>query len=274
MEIKFKSVSYQNKLSDINLNIESGKIIGIIGKSGSGKTLIAEMMDVLERPTKGTITIDKYEINNDNKIKNINDIRFNVGLVFQNTEEQIFNTTVKDEISFGMKYFNYKTENVDKRVEDAMRMVNLKKEYLNKNPFHLSSGEAKKVAIASVLAFNPEILVLDEPMQHLDYQSKMNLIKIIRNLKNRYNKTIVICSQETDLLHKIVDYVYIINNGKIELEGKKYDVFKNINKLKECGICPPKVIEFSDLVFKKKNIKMGYRDEINDLIKDIYRYVK
>jgi energy-coupling factor transport system ATP-binding protein len=274
MEIIFQEVSFKDRLSNIDLNIETGKIIGIVGKSGSGKTTIAELMDVLERPTKGKILIDKYEILNDNKIKNINDIRFNVGLVFQNTEEQIFNTNVLDEIAFGMKYFNYKTDKIEQRVKDSIKMVGLKEEYLNKNPFHLSAGEMKKVAIASVLAFNPEVLVLDEPMESLDYQSKMNLIKIIRNLKNRYNKTVVILSQNTDFLHKIVDYVYIINDGKIVLEGKKYDVFKQEDKLSEYKVRVPKVIEFSNLVYKKKNIKMGYRDEINDLIKDIYRYVK
>lgn len=274
MEIIFEKVSFKDRLKEINLNVPEGKIIGIVGPSGSGKTLIAEMIDVLERPETGYIKIGKHTIEKTNKIDNINDIRFNVGLVFQNTEEQIFNDTVLDEISFGMKHFKYKQGKINQRVKDALKMVQLKESYLTKNPFRLSAGEMKKVAIASVLAFNPKVLVLDEPMESLDYQSRNNLIKIIRNIKSRYHKTVIILSQNTDFLHKIVDYIYVIDEGKVIIEGDKYDVFSKEETLKKHGVAVPKVIEFANLVENKKGIKIGYRDEINDLIKDIYRYVK
>ena len=153
-------------------------------------------------------------------------------------------------------------------------MVGLDPSYLDKNPQTLSNGEKRKVALASILVLNPSILVLDEPTIGLDSESASNFIKLLRLLKRRYNKTIIIASHNTELLHKIVDYLYVINDGKVVLEGNKYDVFKQEKILKKYGIKVPKIMEFSNTVLEKKNKKIGYRDEINDLIKDIYRYVK
>jgi energy-coupling factor transport system ATP-binding protein len=269
MEIKFNNVSYKDIIHNLDLNIESGKIIGIVGQSGSGKTTIAELIDALIYPTKGEIKADDVKVINN---KDINKYRSNIGLVFENSEEQIFNNTVYDEIAFGMKVFNYKKDKIDERVKDALKMVNLDESFLNKDPFKLSSGEMKKVTIASILAYNPKIIILDEPWVSLDYKSKKQLIRIIKTLKQRYNKTIVIVSNNTEVIHKIGDYIYIIKDGRVVKEGKKYEVFKN--DLSESGVAIPKVMEFSNLVLSKKEIKLGYRDDINDLIKDIYRHVK
>ena len=285
MEVKFEEVSYtytdkasnqSNILNNVNLSFKEGKITSLIGKSGSGKTTLAELSNALILPTDGKVNIGKYLVTKVGTEKdcNINTIRINVGLVFQFPEEQFFNMTVRDEVAFGMKFFNYRMSEMEKRTIDALRMVGLDEEYLDRNPFTLSNGEKRKVAIASILVFNPKVIILDEPTIGLDASSKKNLFQLIRKLKVRYKKTVVLISHDIDLVHSISDYVYVINDGSIALEGDKYSVFKQVDKLKECGLRPPKMIEFSNLVLSKKGIKMGYRDEINDLIKDIYRYVK
>lgn len=283
MEVKFEDVNYSYKkinyvekevLQNINLTIKEGQVNGIIGPSGSGKTTLLELMDALIFPTSGNIQVGQYQIDSNSKSTDFRDLHFRVGFLFQFPEEQIFNTTVKEELEFSLKYYHYKEKQLDERVLDALKMVDLGPEYLEKDPFSLSSGEKRKVALASVLILNPDVLILDEPTLGLDDISKRSLMKLLRMLKNRYHKTIVIVSHDTDFLHQIVNYVFVLYNHKIVLQGDKYDVFKQVKKLKQYGIHVPKVIEFSDKVLQKKGIKIGYRDDINDLIKDIYRYVK
>ena len=237
MEVKFDNVNYDVGnaiLNNINIQFKESKITSIVGKSGSGKTTIAELSNGLVYPTDGIIkvgsfAIDKKGIKND---KDINKLRVNVGLVFQIPEEQFFNTTVKEEISFGIKYFKYKNSDIDKRVSDALKMVGLDDSYLERNPFTLSNGEKRKVAIASILVFNQKILILDEPTIGLDANSQKNLLQLIRKLKVRSNKTIVIISHDMDLVHSISDYIYVLNEGKIVLEGEKYQLFKQEEELK------------------------------------------
>lgn len=281
MEVKFNHVFYvynektplsKMVLGDINTTFKEGKITGIMGKSGSGKTTLIELINALIIPTKGNIQVGSRVISKTRKIKNINNLRYKIGLVFQVPEEQFFCKTVKEEIEFGMKYFKKSVKSIEKHVSDALIMMGLDDSYLNRNPFTLSSGEMRKVAIASVLAFNPKLIILDEPTIGLDNKSKENLIKIIKLLKNRYKKTIIVVSNDTDLLLKISDNVILLDKGKIILEGNKYDVFKQ--DISKYGLKRPKIIEFEQLVLEKKGIKIGYRDDINDLMKDVYRYVK
>jgi energy-coupling factor transport system ATP-binding protein len=285
MEIKFNDVNYiynrnssikNEVLKNINVKFGEGEITSIIGRSGSGKTTIAELMNALLYPSEGNINIGSYLLTSKG-IKNnkkINNLRVNVGLVFQFPEEQFFNMTVKEEISFGMKYFNYKTKDIDKRVSDALKMVGLDDNYLERNPFTLSNGEKRKVAIASIIAFNPKVIILDEPTIGLDSISKKNLLQLIRKLKQRLNKTIILISHDIELVHQVSDYVIVLDKGTVIAEGDKYSVFKQEEMLKKYGIKVPKIIEFSNKVLDKKGIKIGYRDEMNDLIKDIYRYAK
>lgn len=283
MEIKFNEVDYSYKkinflekevLQNINIEFKKGKINGIIGTSGSGKTTLIELINNLLIPTKGNIKIDDFILTPNKRIENVNKLRFNVGMVFQFPEEQFFNTTVKEELAITLKFYNYKIDQIEQRIVDVMKMVNLPVSYLKRNPFTLSNGEKRKLAIASVLIINPKVLILDEPTLGLDEIGKRELIKLLRILKTRYNKTIIIVSHDVDLLHEIVDYVYVLDNKKIVLEGQKYEVFKQVKLLKKYGLTVPKIIQFEDKVLQKKKIKLGYRDDINDLIKDIYRYVK
>ncbi len=282
MEIKLEHVnfSYQKVncemkevFCDLNVSFLSGKVHGIVGKCGSGKTTFLELIDGLLLPNRGKIYVGDFTIDN-NKVDNLSDLRSQIGFVFQNPENQFFNATVFDELAFNLKYYGCYLSDIHKRISDSLRMVGLDDTYVGKDPFHLSNSEKCKVAIASALVYNPKILLLDEPTRRLDGKSKESLIKLLRILKNRYHKTILVASHDTDFLHRIVDDVYVLYDGNIVLSGDKYDVFKNTKQLKKYGVKPPKIIEFSDKVLQKKQIKIGYRDEVNDLIKDIYRYVK
>ena len=283
MEIKFEHVdfSYQKVncvpkeiFHDLNISISSGKIHGIVGAIGSGKTTFLELIDTLLLPNCGKICVGDFVIDSSTRGENLNNFRFQIGFVPQNFENQFFNETVFDELAFNLRYYQYHLSDIKKRVSDSLRIVGLKDSYINRELSYLSNGEKCKVAIASVLIYNPKILLLDEPTRGLDGRSKDDLIKLLRILKNRYHKTILIASHDTDFLHRIVDEIHVIYDKGIVLSGNKYEVFKNIKQLRQYGVKSPRIIEFSNRVLQKQKIKIGYRDEINDLIKDIYRYVK
>lgn len=279
MEIKLENVGFSYKkinyiereiLKDINIKFQSGKINAIIGKNGSGKTTLLNLITGILEPTTGNVFI-----NNEKYLEtNINKIRFNVGYVHQDINNQFVCKTVKQELLFGLKFYNYRIIEEEKRVLDALFMIGLNDTYLSKRIIDLTEEEKRLVAIASVLIINPKIIIFDDPTVNLSNQSKERLIKLFRLLKRRYNKTIIIATNDIDFILKFVDYVYVLDSKKIVLENNKYEVFKNDNILKKSSLLQPKIIDFENTVYKRKKIKIGYRDEINDLIKDIYRYVK
>lgn len=274
MEIKCNSIYYSDYentlfekllLEDISLEIKQGKINGIIGQNGSGKTAFLNLINGLLTPTFGDIQIGEHHI------KNRKEPLSGFGYVFSNPKQQFFLSTVKEEIEFGLKQCNYPLENIESRVNDALKMVGLNDSYLNQDPGQLSYGEMRKLAIASVLVFNPKILVLDNPTVGLDKISEKSFLKMLKMLKNKYHKTIIIVSQDMNMIHKIVDYLFVFYNGKKVLEGTKYEVF-SCDQLEQYHIKKPDLVEFSYQVLKQKGIKLGYRDDVNDLIKDIYRH--
>lgn len=266
MEVNLSNVSFSyddNKLfSDFSCCFSSG-ISAIVGANGSGKSTLLDLIDGLLTPISGSVKIGDILIDS---------CRKRVGYLFQFPEEQIFNSTVYKEIEFGLKCF--KCDDIDKSIHESLDLVGLDDSFLYRNPYKLSNGERRKVALASILCYKPDVIILDEPTVGLDNKSKIELMKLLRKLKNEFDKTIIIVSHDINFLHKFVDYVYLLKDGKIVLEGDKYSVFSNEEVMEECGLIVPDVLHFSNLVYEKKGIKIGYRDEINDLIKDVYRYAK
>lgn len=272
MEIKFDKVNFTYKkinycehevLKNINIKLKAGKINAIVGKSGSGKTTLLELITGILKPTTGKVLIDEKEIDNLNNA-------FDIGYVSQDNN-QFLQKTVKEELEMLLKLYNYKLKEKKKRINNSLIMVGLNEKYLNLNINNLSSGEKKKLALASALILNPSILIIDEPVIGLDRKTKEELKKIFRILKTRYNKTIIFVSNNLDFVLEVADYVYVLYDKEIVLEGKKIDVLSKTDILKKYGIIGPNITSFENLVLTKKQIKIGYRYEINDLIKDIYR---
>jgi len=257
------SHKYDNKISinDLTIEMEDNKIYGLIGESGSGKTTLLELIDGLLKPSSGEIII--------NDTTNIKEIRKDIGFIFQFPEEQFFEVNVKKEIEYSLNNFKI---NKDK-VMDAISLVGLNKEILNKKTKELSNGERRLVAIASVLVYNPKIILFDEPTIGLDSNNKNKLIWLIKQLKNTYNKTIIISSHDIDLLYELCDDLIILKDGKLIMYGDPVSVYKEEDILERYNIDLPSILKFEKLVNKKKGIKLMHTNSINDLIKEIYRNV-
>lgn len=280
MEIVFDNVSCSfNKktnaeksiLNNISFKINESKIYGFLGNSNSGKTLIAELILFLESPTSGSIKVDSY-FNNGKKLKDINKLRSSIGYVYKNPQEMFITNSVKKEIEFGMKYFNYKIQTINKRTKDSLRLVGLDESFLNENISNLSLSEQRKLEIACVLSFNPKLIILDEPTIGLNEREKKDLIRLIRIMKNKYGRTVIILTKDTDFLYKIVDYVYILNKGQLEVEGTK-SILTDMKLLNKLNLYLPKCLNFVNYANEFKDASLEYYEEVGDLIKGVYRSV-
>lgn len=279
MEIKLKNITfsyhkinYKKKivLDGLNINFKSNSINSIIGKNGSGKSTLLNLLSLNIFPEKGTIDYDNLHFSSRKDEIDIEKIQNRIGYLPQ--EEEFVSDTVIEELEYSMLSHNYFPKNKEKRIVDSLIMVHLDSSVLSRKIKELSKIEKRKLLLACILIYNPDLYLLDDPTKSLDNKEKYELIKLLRMLKKRYNKTIIISSNDIDFVHQISDQIYILDSGKIVVSGNKYDIAKqDLDKYK---ISYPKVIEFSNIVLNRKKIKIGYRDEINDLIKDIYRYVK
>ena len=281
MEVIFRDVSFsynygleneKKALENINLCLESNLIHGIIGPIGSGKSTMLELMNGITKPTKGEIAIGKYDLYKNNF--SFNKFRYDVGLVYQFPEKQFFCSTVAEEVAFAEKVFSPKNNKVRNKVIKVLKMVGLDESYLKRSPFSLNGGEKRRVAIASVLISNPKLLIMDEPTIGLDNKSKKRLIKLLRNLKTRFNKTIIIVTHDVDMLYEIVDNIVVLNKGKVIKEGNKYEVFKDVSFLDQNEAPVPSIIRFERIVYDKTGKDLGYLGGINDLVRQIAKEKK
>lgn len=278
MEIKLVNINYKidkyKLFENLNINFRSSSITGIIGPIGSGKSALLELVANIRDINSGKIIIGNVVLNSRTKKKDINIIQKDVGILFQSPYDQVYNLSVKKEMFLSLSDLKIsKSETID-RIKDALKMVELGEEYLDRNPFNLSQSELKKVALASILIRKPKILLLDEPTAGLDYNGKKMLVNMLKILRKKDNITALIVSSDVDFLNQIADRIVVLKQGRVLVEGDRLDVFKKEKYLQDNGICVPKIIEFENYVLKEKNIKIGYREEINDLLKDIFRYAK
>ena len=239
-------------LDNVNIEINDGDFVAIIGHTGSGKSTLIQHMNGLEKATSGKIFIDDIDITT--KDVKLTDIRKKVGLVFQYSEYQLFEETIERDIAFGPTNLKLNEEEIKNRVKKAMEMVGLDYEtYKDKSPFDLSGGQKRRVAIAGVIAMEPKVLILDEPTAGLDPKGRDDILGQIRQLHDKYGMTIVLVSHSMEDVAKLAEKVIVMNKGKVVLTGTPKEVFKEVDILEEIGLGVPQVT-----YLMKELIKNGF----------------
>ena len=226
-------------IKDISFELSKGETLGIIGHTGSGKSTLLQTLNGLIKPESGTIFIDSEKLWSEKKKLNKN--RFKVGLVFQYPEHQLFEETVYKDIAFGPTNLGLTEEEIDLRVKKYTELLGLKKEYLEKSPFDLSGGEKRRVALAGILAMEPDVLVLDEPTAGLDPVGREKLFSAVNSYKSKRNAAVIIVSHSMEDLAKFSDKLLVLHKGETVMFGSVSEVFSKHEKLGEIGLDIPNV---------------------------------
>ena len=227
-------------LDNINIDIIDGDFVAIIGHTGSGKSTLIQHMNGLLTATSGSIIVDDMNIS----VKGVNmiDVRKKVGIVFQYPEYQLFEETIEKDIAFGPKNLGLESDEITKRVKSSMKMVGLDYDiYKDQSPFELSGGQKRRVAIAGVIAMQPRVLILDEPTAGLDPKGRDDILEQINKLHVTYGITIILVSHSMEDVARIAQKVIVMNKGKVALQGRPEEVFKEVELLESIGLGVPQV---------------------------------
>ena len=238
-------------LDDISFEIKDNDFVGLIGHTGSGKSTLIQHLNGLLKPSSGQIIVNGFNITD--KDLNLTEIRKRVGIVFQYPEYQLFEETVEKDIAFGPGNLGLDEAEISKRVKNSMEAVGLDYEtYKDKSPFDLSGGQKRRVAIAGVIAMNPEVLILDEPTAGLDPGGRDEIFNLIKKLHRDNNITIILSSHSMDDMSKLAQTIIVMNHGKIEFMGTPREVFtSHADKLREIGLDVPQVLELATKLRQK-----------------------
>ena len=237
----------RSAVDGVSLDIMEGEFLGIIGHTGSGKSTLIQHLNGLLRPTSGTIYLDGRDIWSDPK--KIRDVRFQVGLVFQYPEYQLFEETVYKDISFGPKNMGLSEQEIDRRVRDAAAFVGLDEGLLDKSPFELSGGQKRRVAIAGVIAMEPECIVLDEATAMLDPIGRQEVLSAVHKLNREKGITVVLITHHMNEAED-ADRVVVMDDGKVIMDGAPRQVFTQVERLRSMGLTVPDTVDLLDRLRK------------------------
>ena len=252
--IKAENVNYiyqqgmpfeRQALYDVNIEIEDGSLVALIGHTGSGKSTLIQHFNALVKPTSGKIIINGIDVTAPKADLRL--VRKTVGLVFQYPEHQLFEETVYKDIAFGPKNMGFSDEEIDKRVRESAALVGLKEKHLTRSPFDLSGGQKRRVAIAGVLAMNPKVLILDEPTAGLDPKGRDEILATIKKLHEENKEMIIIfVSHSMEDVAKTAERVIVMNDGHVEMQGTVAEVFAQAEHLQKIGLNVPQVTLLTD----------------------------
>ncbi len=235
------TVSQVAAINDVNLQINKGELVGIIGHTGSGKSTLISHFNGLLKPDSGKILVDGVDIWKDKET--LKNSRFKVGLCFQYPEYQLFEETVYKDIAFGPKNMKLSENEIKERVLRAAEFTGVKAEHLNKSPFDLSGGEKRRVAIAGVMSMQPEVLIFDEPAAGLDPRGRADLINLIKNYRNQTGSTVIIVSHSMEDIAETADRVIVMNKSAVAMQGSVDEVYSRGDELRSMGLNVPEITE-------------------------------
>ena len=270
MSITFKEVEHiysentpiaYHALKGVNLKITDQSFTAIIGQTGSGKSTLIQHINALLLPTSGSINIDEYLITATDKPSKLKPLRKKAGLVFQFPEYQLFEETIEKDIIFGPMNFGVSEEEAKKIAHNVLKTVGLDESYLNKSPFDLSGGQKRRVAIAGILAMNPDILILDEPTAGLDPQGTNEMMSLFKRI-NESGKTIILVTHDMNHVLQYCDEVVVMNHGKVEKHDTVTNIFKDSEYLNSLGIDLPIITNF---IIKLNNQGFNLDSSINNI---------
>ena len=243
----------RSAVEGLSMTVGAGEFLGVIGHTGSGKSTLIQHLNGLLQPTSGRILLEGKDIWADPK--KIRDVRFKVGLVFQYPEYQLFEETVYKDIAFGPKNMGLTGEDIDRRVREAAAFVGLDAELLDKSPFELSGGQKRRVAIAGVIAMEPQVLVLDEPTAGLDPRGRDDILARIQAYHRARNASVVLVSHSMEEIARNVDRIVVLSDGKVYMEGTPAQVFARSAELERVGLDVPQVTKVA-VALKRRGLSI------------------
>ena len=241
-------------INKVNLEIEEGELVGVMGHTGSGKSTLIQHFNGLLEPTSGKVYLDGEDIWADKK--KIRDVRFKVGLVFQYPEYQIFEDTVYKDIAFGPKNMGLSDDEIKSRVYETAENIGISPEYMERSPFELSGGQKRRVAIAGVMAMKPKVLILDEPTAGLDPKGRDKILDMIKSYREKTGSTVLLVSHSMEDVAKIATKVLVMNDSRVEMYGTVDEVYSHSEELRKIGLNIPQVSKIFEIL-NKNGLDLG-----------------